>query len=236
MRRIIRVISAASSEPTKPPKVESVTAATQVQPTRSQRVLLDVTDLVEFLQRQESVSGVQRVVAETTPLLVAEPNHHLVVLDRGRGEFVQLTSEEERILITEGTRPVSKITDKAFIAQQATATLNRAKTAESVVIRTGDTLVFLGALWINDSLMLAARDAHAQGAKVVDLLYDLTPVLETGHTAGVNKLFDRYLTLIAQIAARVPAISQSSRRDFEVWCAEHGYSTPPGSADRKSVV
>jgi glycosyltransferase involved in cell wall biosynthesis len=207
-----------------------VTAATQIQPTRSVRVLLDVTDLVEFLQRQESVSGVQRVVAETTPLLVAEPNHHLVVLDRGRGEFVQLTSEEERTLITEGTRPVSKITDKAFIAQQATATLNRAKTAESVVICTGDTLVFLGALWINDSLMLAARDAHAQGAKVVDLLYDLTPVLQTGHTAGVNKLFDRYLTLIAQTAARVPAISQSSRRDFEMWCVEHDYSTPPGSA------
>ncbi len=28
---------------------------------------IDVTDLVEFLQRKESVSGVQRVVVETTP-------------------------------------------------------------------------------------------------------------------------------------------------------------------------
>ena len=38
---------------------------------RQVRVLVDVTDLVEFLQRKESVSGVQRVIAETAPLILA---------------------------------------------------------------------------------------------------------------------------------------------------------------------
>jgi hypothetical protein len=42
---------------------------------------LDVTDLVEFLQRRESVSGVQRVIAQTVPLLLALGTP--VVLDRG---------------------------------------------------------------------------------------------------------------------------------------------------------
>ena len=35
-------------------------------------VLLDVTDLVEFLQRQESVSGVQRVIEPEVPDLADE--------------------------------------------------------------------------------------------------------------------------------------------------------------------
>ena len=35
-------------------------------------LLLDVTDLVEFLQRRESVSGVQRVIAETAPLMLGD--------------------------------------------------------------------------------------------------------------------------------------------------------------------
>ncbi len=85
-------------------------------------------------------------------------------------------------------------------------------------------------MWINDALMLAARDAHAAGARCVYLLYDLTPVLETGHTAAVHQLFDRYLNLITQTGSRVPAISNSSRRDYERYCAARGWQPPAGGA------
>ena len=206
-------------------KVESVTES-DIQ--RRAKVLCDVTDLVEFLQREESVSGVQRVVAETVPRLLETGNHFPVVLDRGRGLFVVLNTSEVEALIGHGARASSSRTDKGALAGIANQTLDRARTADSISIESGDILVFLGALWINDALMLAARDAQAKGAKIIDLLYDLTPVLEAGHTAGVNKLFDRYLTLIAQIATRVPAISLSSRSDFEKWCEEHGYFAPGG--------
>lgn len=192
------------------------------------RVLIDVTDLVEFLQRQESVSGVQRVVAETAPLLGSERD--LVLLDRHRGEFVALTHQEAEELVHQGARATSTITNRETLANAASAAIARARTAPTLQITPESVLVFLGALWINDALMLAARDAHAKGAKIVDLLYDLTPVMQAGHTAGVNKLFDRYLTLIAQSATRVPAISQSSRNDFERWCTDHGYQAPPGAA------
>ena len=108
------------------------------------------------------------------------------------------------------------------------AALARARTAAPVVIDPACVVVFLGAVWINDALMLAARDAHAAGARCVYLLYDLTPVLETGHTAAVNKLFDRYLALVAQTASRVPAISRSSRTDFEAYCRDHDWAAPAG--------
>ena len=183
---------------------------------------------MEFLQRKESVSGVQRVIAETAPLiLAADPAAAVIILDRPRGVFVQLTPVETDVLVRRGVM-AGQAVDRDQLAAAASGALARARTAAPVVVDPACVVVFLGAVWINDALMLAARDAHAAGARCVYLLYDLTPVLETGHTAAVNKLFDRYLALVAQTASRVPAISRSSRTDFEAYCRDHEWAAPAG--------
>jgi glycosyltransferase involved in cell wall biosynthesis len=195
----------------------------------SARTLLEVTDLVEFLQRQESVSGVQRVIAETAPLmLAADVTMSAVVLDRARGVFVELTTTEADNLIRTGARSGTGSPDRDHLAAAAAACLARARSAAPVDVTSSTVAVFLGAVWINDALMLAARDAYAAGARCVYLLYDLTPVLETGHTAAVNRLFDRYLNLVTQTGSAVPSISASSRRDYERYCADRGLAAPPG--------
>jgi len=188
--------------------------------------LIDVTDLVEFLQRQESVSGVQRVVAEVAPLLAGTTP---VILDRGRGVFIALTDTERVHVIESGARLGAR-SDRETLAHQANQILERARTASPVTIDQNTILIFLGALWISDALMLAARHAHDQGAKLVTLLYDLTPVLDAHHTAGVNRLFERYLDIAGTLASAVPAISNSSRRDFERYCADHGWEAAQGNA------
>lgn len=206
------------------PRVEGTTDSIGID-----RVLLDVTDLVEFLGRRESVSGVQRVVAETAPLLIQQLDATCVFLDRPRGEFIALTDSERGTLIDQGARATSALA-ASELANVATAALQRGHAAAPIHVDHSTALVFLGALWINDALMLAARAAHADGARIVSLLYDLTPVMETGHTAAVNKLFDRYLTLLMQTASRVPAISASSRRDFEAYADQRDAQAPEGSA------
>jgi len=194
-------------------------------------LLLDVTDLVEFLQRRESVSGVQRVIAETAPLMLgdnAPAPAAAVILDRPRGVFVTLTAAETQALIMTGAASHNSAPDRDAIAAAASAALQRAHSANPIEINAETVMVYLGAVWINDALMLAARDVAAKGAKSVYLLYDLTPVLETGHTAAVNRLFERYLTLVLQTASAVPAISQSSANDFAKYAIEHGQVAPRG--------
>ena len=190
--------------------------------------LLDVTDLIEFLQRRESVSGVQRVIAETAPLLIRGAEHPAVpvILDRPSGRFVALTGDEISAMLD--ARGSATTPDRDATAAVATGALSRARTAAAVDITSDTVLVFLGAVWINDALMLAARDAGARGARLVFLLYDLTPVLETGHTAAVNMLFERYLALVMQAASAVPAISKASRDDFVRYCEQAGRAAPPG--------
>lgn len=191
---------------------------------------MDVTDLVEFLQRAESVSGVQRVIAEVAPFLIDELSAVPIILDRTRGCFVALTNEEARLLIRHGARSDNPNPDRSHLASTATAALGRATTAEPVSIDSATTMVFLGAVWSSDALMLAIRNAHVQGARCVYLLYDLTPVMEAGHTAGINNLFERYLSLLWDTGVRVPAISKSSRRDFESHSLSRARTAAPGAA------
>ena len=201
-----------------------------------QVVLVDVSDLVEFLQRRESVSGVQRVIAETAPLLLEAPTEGLtwtpVVLDRGRGCFVPLTEEEAGTLLLRGARigPTGASRDELAVA--ANACLQRVRTAPACAIDTHTTMLFLGAVWISDVLMKAAWAAHGSGARCVYLLYDLTPVLETGHTAAVNRLFHRYLELILRTADAIPAISASSRNDLATYAQANNLPLPSGSVTR----
>lgn len=187
---------------------------------------IDVTDLIEFWQRKESVSGVQRVIARTTPILLQEASDvAAIMLDRSRGVFVQLTKTEQEQLL-----PLREPSSPAAMALAAAMALERVRSADPIEIQSGDVVIFPGAVWIADAVMLAARQLHAQGARCVYLLYDLTPVLQTGHTAAVNHLFDRYLALVLDTANRVPAISESSRRDFERYAQARGRVAPDGAA------
>jgi glycosyltransferase involved in cell wall biosynthesis len=190
------------------------------------RTWIDVTDLIEFWQRQESVSGVQRVIARTAPILLAHiPESAAIMLDRGRGVFVQLSRAEQQQLL-----PADEPAHPSEMAAAARHAIARVSSAPAIDARPGDVALFLGAVWIADAVMLAARQLHAQGARCVYLLYDLTPVLQTGHTAAVNHLFDRYLALVLDTARRVPAISKSSRKDFEEYARDRGREAPAGAA------
>lgn len=185
---------------------------------------LDITDLLEFYARRESSSGVQRVIEGVTPHLV-EAGLSPVSLDRSRGVLVEMDPQSVRSMIEAG----DERDERAGVAHTE---LDQLRSRNPISIDQTTTIVFPGAVWISDAMISAAWWARSEGARLIFLLYDLTPVMEVGHTAAVNMLFDRYLNLVARTASRVPAISESSRRDFEIWCEERALSAPKGRATR----
>ena len=187
-------------------------------------VFVDVTDLLEFYGRRESASGVQRVIEGVTPPLLAS-GWVPVALDRTRGALTPVDAGRLELLL-------SLNDDRPTRAQVAGELLVDLRAQNALAVDRASTVVFPGAVWISDAMMLAASHVRQQGARLVFLLYDLTPVMEAGHTAAVNMLFDRYLHLVARTASRVPAISQSSRRDFDNWCENRALAPPPGEATR----
>jgi glycosyltransferase involved in cell wall biosynthesis len=187
---------------------------------------IDVTDIVEFLASGTTVSGVQRVSANLTPLLLTD-NSSAVILDRSRGVFVALTDKETHQLIRYGVS-----SGVAAAREPAQACIERAATAQPAELAQArhSTIVALGAIWINDQLMSAIRQAVSEGVNFVDLFYDLTPVLDAGHSTHLRPLFERYLALLSDCANRVPAISHSSRNDLVNYCQQRNWRVPPGVA------
>lgn len=183
---------------------------------------VDVTDLIEFYGRSESSSGVQRVIEGVLPFLL-ESGLQPIALDRSRGCLVAVDAVR--------LDAMGELRDsRADRAETARAELHELSHRAALAVDRDSVIVFPGAVWISDAMMLAAWAVRAQGARLIFLLYDLTPVMEAGHTATVNMLFDRYLHLICRGAARVPAISRSSRADFERWCADKSVTAPGGEA------
>ena len=189
---------------------------------------VDVTDVVEFFTRKESPSGVQRVVLGVLPALM-ESGARLMVLDSSRGLFVELVDQEKAFFADASEIPDNE-TSRVERSTTALSILERAHNGREVIFTMEDVGLFLGATWINDALMLAIRDAHSRGLRCVFLLYDLTPVREAGHTKTMTRLFEKYLSLLVEVASSVPAISQATRSDFEEWCAERKTKAPSGHA------
>lgn len=185
-------------------------------------VYLDISDLVEFYGREESSSGVQRVIENIAPHLL-ERDSTPVVFDRSRGLLIPIEIASAMELLAPSTPRDTR-------GHLARTLLDQVRHAEPLCADETTTILFPGAVWINDALMLAVWTLALQGARCVYLMYDLTPVIETGHTAAVNQLFEKYLWLIAHTGYRVPAISHSSRHDFEEWCERSVVTAPKGAA------
>jgi glycosyltransferase involved in cell wall biosynthesis len=183
---------------------------------------LDISDLVEFYAREESPSGVQRVIENVAPFFL---DRGVIALsfDRARGLLVPIPAAESSCLVDPKTPRHTR-------GALARAIIDKCSRRPPLVAGAGTVVLFPGAVWINDALMLAAWNLARQGVKLAYLLYDITPVIEAGHTAAVNQLFERYLWLLAQTGSRVSAISDSSRRDFVNWCFQQGIAAPEGVA------
>ena len=78
-----------------------------------------------------------------------------VLLDRTRGELVPLSDAEIDTLLRTGVVSGNESPDRGALASAASAAIDRARSASPAAVDADTVLVFLGAVWINDALMLA---------------------------------------------------------------------------------
>jgi glycosyltransferase involved in cell wall biosynthesis len=188
----------------------------------SHRRWLDVTDLAFYLSRHSSVSGIQRVMAQSAPLLLRDLSVDLVLFSEARSSFVHLPREQGESFLEMLEKTGENPEHKGRLRQRAAALLTDAALSTEINVVSGDVFVILGAAWIFPRYFRAIREIRAQGAAVVVLVYDLIPVMTSGFHAQSVLQFRRYLEHVMALADRVPAISNHSRLDFEKYCLESG--------------
>ena len=189
-------------------------------------IWVDVTDFVRYSGGSDPLSGVQRVVAEVAPRLQGA---QMILWDPSRARWAQLPADHRTALIDQGSRQGSPLT-RDQVRQAAQTCLAEIPSFPAAHLEPGDVFVQLGSPWIDQGVLLATELAAAQGVAIVAYLFDLTPVQGAGHSIEVATGFRRYLAFLATAQARVAAISQATRRDFEAYLTDHGLPIPPGQA------
>jgi glycosyltransferase involved in cell wall biosynthesis len=182
-----------------------------------------------FLTAHSVVSGIQRVLVEVLPHLERNTACDFVCFDEARAVMVQLDrASVARLLhgLRDATLTSEQVRDEALVHW-----LGRGS-RPPVEARPGDVVAVLGAAWMFPGLFTGIQRMKSQGAAVVVLVYDLIPVVFPGLPADAIARFRDYLTRVAALADRVPAISMATRTDFEVYCARRGWPLPAGGVTR----
>lgn len=193
---------------------------------------IDVSDLLYYLARYSSVSGIQRVVGELLPLLVADRPETtiLVAFVPKRREFVAIQSSRVVDLLQQLHLTTDDAGSRAKLAKLAKRVSAEAEDSRALVGSQVGVLLILGAAWTYPGLFGAVMALRNQGSKIITYLYDLIPAVTPGFPRNTADDFDEYLTYVAHLSDRVPCISQATRRDFETYCAQQNWYAPPGES------
>lgn len=188
---------------------------------------IDVTDLVYYLTRHSSVSGIQRVVANCLPLLLADIAAEVVQFDPQRMTFTHLPRGEvlDLAALASGAAVGGPQPDVRRMAQQLA---DLASLATPIEPNPGDVLTVVGAGWTHGDFFKAVQGMKLRGAAVVVLLYDLIPVMTHGFPHDTRVEFERYAHGVIELADRVPAISHHTRADYRRFCDRWGRTPQPG--------
>lgn len=192
------------------------------------RIHIDVSDLLFYLSHHSAVSGIQRVVVEVIPFLMRRHEGQFVAYSESCSDLVLVPEAdlEELMLLTR------TMGDDFSAKQRVCAAAMRLRESLSerlpVVMESGSVITVLGAAWTFQQFFHALNERKRGGVRVVVLLYDLIPAILPLFPDDVTRLFERYIWDVQQVADRVPAISTSSRRDFENYVLQRGVNPPPG--------
>jgi glycosyltransferase involved in cell wall biosynthesis len=116
----------------------------------------------------------------------------------------------------------------AFRARELATRAAELRAAEHVVVEpgAGDTVLSFMGEWHDQAYIDALRSAHGRGALIVQVVYDLLPIV-TPHTSGHSTVTQlSYLRQIMPVTALALAISRNTRDDLEAWCRREGIAVP----------
>ncbi|MBM1817427.1 glycosyltransferase family 4 protein [Pseudosulfitobacter pseudonitzschiae] len=248
----------------------------------------DMTDILLYVEKETTVSGIQRVSFEVIRRMVKQlgaENVRLSYWDRLRREYIAIDAsfladmeefspdilgavffgkraraqnDAAPTLMRYRNRPLkywfySKVrsyhaargheryfakmgssiaewsafkTRKAPTRLEATEDIRREKVSE--VIRPGDQLIILGAIWNIDGLEPALqRLKDAKGIKIYQLVHDLIPIIATKHIAAdFSGEFYHWLLSSIGYCDRFIANSQNTARDLQRFMDEVGEQRP----------
>lgn len=186
----------------------------------SPRIVVDLTDLLEFFEGNRTPMGVARVqmaVLEAGFEPGLPPLFELATFSVEQGAFVAFPQPLLAALIR-GARHGGPPDAEDWLEQRGAMREARAA-ATPFAFRTGDRVVALGLTGAFPQQLRRLRELRqAHGAVICTLFYDAIPLAAPEHCeAGLSRSFAEHLLATCLQIDRAIAISACSARDFREW-------------------
>lgn len=164
------------------------------------KLLVDVSDLLEWLGRVERVSGIQRVGVELV--------RHGLPPD---GMFVRAALGMWQSVPDATMRDICECAASGSATRADLGRLLAQIRPHGVGISPGDVLYLPGAFWVTGGLGRSVRWAKAQGARVTALFYDMIPVNRPELCGGVGMF--QNVRGVAKVLDGAQAISEYTAKE-----------------------
>lgn len=211
-------------------------------------IFVDVTQLSVWPGK---LTGIPRVMNELSRRFSSEDAATLVVWKQGMFRKVVYTDllEENRMkpvatasAVAPATASLKRLvhaaerraSPKLITARQQLQQVFRswqqstvASQSEGVHIQKGDIFVSLWGVWGDQSYIDALVKLHTQGVQLVEVIYDMLPLVTPQYSGHSTVPLENYATSIYPRCAQLLAISECSKRDADTWLRARRLRVPP---------
>lgn len=215
-------------------------------------LIIDVTQLAEWPGK---LTGVPRVMNELVMRFAEEQGNQLVVWDGPARAFRPITYQElvarraepelvaaapvaravllkRAVLAVEARSPQAARLRRGVqhrlhtLKQQATQPTNQ-PSGPVVTPRAEDALLVLWGAWHDPAYSDMLLQVHGQGVKLLQIVYDMIPLVTPQYAGHSAEALDAYATAIYPKCSLLLSISKNTKRDLEVWLRERKLHVPP---------
>lgn len=215
------------------------------------RLIIDITELAYW---QGKLTGVPRVMNELTRRYAARSDVVFVVwnstkrvykeIDPPHQQLDQDTNVPEEpssnpsqkyaqiIEMVKRAKRSSKIANKTLsIPERAARKLLKPKPFAdlgiTVVPQKEDTLLVMADWHASDESFISyIEDVKARGTRIVQICYDMLPVIAPQYSGHATEAFTEYVTRVYPLCDLILAISKSTKNDIESWLTERDLRAP----------
>lgn len=198
-------------------------------------LLVDLSDMIFYLEHHDHLSGIQRVQANVLSAMVEEAlvpmnRIRIVYFKDAEQTFYEMPLEFITALIEDTRKEAAYRQFKRN--QDGRLNLEALAGVKPLVLDEQDAanavILMLGAAWVFPSYFQALRQLKRRGVKFVPLLHDLIPVvMPTMCDKGTAEVFKIFLRRTIRNADFIVTVSEHTRRDLISYCESNGLTCPP---------
>lgn len=200
-------------------------------------LLIDISDLIIYLEHHDNATGIQRVQVETITamidnVLLPTANIRFLAYSEQKLDFIQIPTA----FVEELFDDIKKIKNSRKFKRKPNGRIDLDSyyiPSEFIVPKAQSEKMFLitlGASWNIPNYFVAVRRLKKLGVKFLSVLYDLIPIkLPNMCDKGTTEVFKIFLRKLVRNSDCVLGISQHTLLDFSEYCSSNNFIEPPTS-------